>query len=205
MCSVFLMCWGQFEWLWTAEPPCLSTPLSAAGCWCEPASERRTPGWAPSSQSPASSNAAFAGRALLSGAEGRRASLAGRPHRWPPASPRSSERPAPHLESAWHALPLLFAFQPTKSGKEKPIYTKYLTNDLSEMSLYSWPGVGDHTCDLEINPNPLNWPQRASGCLPPSAGTWGWSTSMSHALSCTQTDTELEHMKIGNWIRGSRN
>ena len=47
-----------------------------------------------------------------------------------------------------------------------------------------------------------NWPQKASWHPPPNAGTRGWSTSMSHALSCMQTDTELEHTRTGNWIRG---
>ena len=118
----FMRVWGLSEQLWTAGPQRPSTPLSPAGCWLEPASESCRPASALSSQSPAGSEAAGAGRALPWDGECRRASWAGCRHRWPPASRRSSWRPAPRLGSAWSVLRLLSAFQPAGSRKYQDKY-----------------------------------------------------------------------------------
>lgn len=70
-------------------------------------------------------------------------------------------------------------------------------------SQHIWIGFQSWTAEQQTIPVLLkNWPQKAGWRPPPNAGTRGWSTSVSHALSYMQTDTELEHTRTGNWIRG---
>lgn len=139
--------WGLSERLWTALSQRLSTPLSPAGCWLEPASESCRPASTLFSQSPAGSEAAGAGRALPSDGECRRASWAGCRHRWPPASRRSSWRPAPRLGSAWSVLRRLSAFQSAGSRKHQEKYSgtyQKLTKKTPGIQIVSFIDVKKH-------------------------------------------------------------